>query len=113
MDELTFGPGTLYFQTLEGIVAKIGTVTEGTFDYVNDEEKNRISSFQKTKEATFTMNADYVDWRGIKVLSILTLWWEKYAKLIHLARRGKNKRIRKKNYLKALELLIKLKEEYY
>ena len=113
MDELTFGPGTLYFQTHEGIVAKIGTVTEGTFDYENDEEKNRLRSFQVAKEATFTLNADYIDWRRLKALSILTLWWEKYEKLIHLARYGKNKRIRKKNYLKALEILIRLKEKYY
>lgn len=113
MGELTFGPGTLYFQTLGGIATKIGTVTEDTFYYNNDEEKNRISSFQATKEATFTLNADYIDWRGLKAFSILTLWWEKYAKFIHLARHGKNKRIRKKNYLKALELLVRLKEKYY
>jgi len=113
MGELSFGPGTLYFQTLEGIDAKIGTTTEGTFDYENDEEKNRISSFQVAKGATFTLNADYINWRELKKLSILTLWWEKYSQYIHLARHGKNKRIRKKNYLKAIEILIRLKEKYY
>lgn len=126
-DNITLGPGTLYFNSPEGLqpLGEIKDIefTEEAETFAEDHEP--IVKMVDSAEVTLTVETTNEAFKALAHATAIMMeaWnkmWEtlkpmveryaqdpkKYSRITHLAKHGKNKRIRKKNAKRLAQLLI-------